>query len=56
MTYQLFEEVGLLEDIAEKGLLKGDCLPPLLSIILCRIARMDILWRCLMSLVIPSPS
>lgn len=24
MTYQLFEEVVLLEDIAEKGLLKGD--------------------------------
>ncbi len=24
MTYQLFEEVVLLEDITEKGLLKGD--------------------------------
>lgn len=24
MTYQLFEEVVLLEDISEKGLLKGD--------------------------------
>lgn len=24
MTYQLFEEVVLLEDIIEKGLLKGD--------------------------------
>jgi hypothetical protein len=24
MTYQLFEEVVLLEDVTEKGLLKGD--------------------------------